>query len=79
MDISSLTKDSILFTVPSTGRFLKKTILYSGFKNPNKKIRETRNSSLFMNRIFVEQKNEGRKPDKNSILRKLEFMPRNLD
>jgi hypothetical protein len=28
---------------------------------------------------FVERKNEGRKPDKNPSLRRLEFMPRNLD
>jgi hypothetical protein len=32
----------MLFTVPSTGGFLKKTILSSVFKNPYKKIRETR-------------------------------------
>jgi hypothetical protein len=31
-----------------------------------------------MNNI-VERKNEGRKPDKNSSLRRLEFMPRNLE
>jgi hypothetical protein len=28
---------------------------------------------------FVKQKNEDRKPDKNSSLRRLEFMPRNLN
>jgi hypothetical protein len=28
---------------------------------------------------FVEQENESRKPDKNSGLRRLEFMPGNLD
>jgi hypothetical protein len=28
---------------------------------------------------FVERKNEGRKLDKNSSLRRLEFMPRNLE
>jgi hypothetical protein len=30
-------------------RIFKKTILYSGFKNLDKKIRKTRNSNLFMN------------------------------
>jgi hypothetical protein len=30
----------------------KETILFSGFKNPYKKIRETRNSHLFMNSIL---------------------------
>ncbi len=35
------------------------------------------NSSLLMNSL-LEQKNEGKKPDKNSTLRRLEFMPRNL-
>jgi hypothetical protein len=37
-----------------------------------------------MNSLFVEwknerRKNESRKPGKNSSLRRLEFMPRNLD
>jgi hypothetical protein len=32
----------MLFTVPSTGGFLQKAILSYGFKNPNKKINETR-------------------------------------
>jgi hypothetical protein len=35
-------------------------------------------SSLFMNNIFVERKKRGQKTRKNSNLRKLEFMPRNL-
>jgi hypothetical protein len=42
------------------------------FKNPNKKISKEKNSSLFMNC------NEGRKPNKNSSLRRLEFTLRNL-
>ncbi len=33
---------SMLLIVLFTGGFLKKTILFSGFKNPFKKIRETR-------------------------------------
>jgi hypothetical protein len=36
---------AMLFTVPSTGGFLNKTILYSGFKNTHTKIRETRKLS----------------------------------
>ncbi len=60
LDIS-LAKDSILLlNAIHTVRFfnwriLKKTILYFGFNNPFKKIRETRNikpTSLFMNSIL---------------------------
>jgi hypothetical protein len=43
LDINLKTPDfcSMLFTAPSTGGF-KKTILFSGFKNPYKKISKTR-------------------------------------
>jgi hypothetical protein len=60
---------------PYNWRLLKKTILSPGFKNPYKKISETKNSSLFMNSIL---QSEIRKPDKNSSLRRLDFTPRNL-
>ncbi len=51
-----------------------------GFKNPWKKIRETRRLEPFHEKHFVERKNEARKqPDKNLSMRRLEFMPRNLD
>ncbi len=59
---------------------LKEKILFSSFKkiltkNPrNKKKLESINE-----KHFVEWKNEGRKLDKNSRLRRIEFMPRNLD
>jgi hypothetical protein len=58
----------------------EETILFSGFKNPYEKSAKQENSSLFMNStLVVEWKNEGRKPDKDSSLRRLEFMHRNLD
>jgi hypothetical protein len=73
LDIS-LTKDSSLllyaFHSPFCWRILKKTILLSGCKNPYKKYTKQENSSQFMNR---------EETDKNSSLRRLEFMPRNLD
>jgi hypothetical protein len=62
---------------PFYRRILKK--LFSGFKNPYKKIPETRKLENIHEKHFVERKNEVRKPDKNSSLRRLEFMPRNLD
>ncbi len=64
---------------PFYGRILKKTILFSGFLSPCKTIRETRELESINALLFVEWKNEGRKPDKNSSLRSLEFMPKNLD
>jgi hypothetical protein len=69
LDIN-LTKESspLLHAIHSTFYWwiLKKTILFSDFINPSKKSAKQENSSLFMNSIFVEQKNEDRKPDKNS-------------
>jgi hypothetical protein len=64
------------FTVPSTAN-LKKTILFSVLKIFFKKFANQENS--FHEWHFVEWKNGGRKTDKNSRLRRLEFMPRNLD
>jgi hypothetical protein len=57
----------MLFTGPSTGGFLKKTILFSGFKILTKK-----SAKLYYiyEYHFVERKNESRKPDKNSRLRR---------
>jgi hypothetical protein len=82
LDIS-YTKDSSLFLqaihIPFYWRILKKTIPFSGFKNPCKKIFETRKLDSTYEWHFVERKNEGRKPEKNSSLRRLEFMPRNLE
>jgi hypothetical protein len=69
----------MLSTVPSAWRILKKTKLYSGFKNnkPNstlvlKNKQKSANSSLFMNSILQ----NGKIKVENS---RLEFMPRNLD
>ncbi len=66
-----LTKDSSvrLHAIPG---FRRKHIP-SGFKITSCK---TRNFSQFMS-SFQKRKEEGRKPDTNSILRRLEFMPRN--
>ncbi len=64
---------------PFYWRILKKTLLYSGFNNPYKKFHNTRKLESIHEQHFLEQKNEGRKSDKNSSLRRLEFMPRNLD
>ncbi len=55
----------------------KKTIFFSGFKDSSKKSAR-KHKSIYLLR-FVEQKNEGRKPDKNASLTRLEFMHRNLD
>ncbi len=55
-----LTKDSSLllhaFHSLSTGGFLKKTRLYSGFKNTYKKSAKPKNSSLFVKSILWEEK-----------------------
>jgi hypothetical protein len=58
---------------PFYGRIFTKNILHSGLRNPYEKIRETRKLEFIH---FVERKQEGRKPDKDSILA---FMPRNLE
>ncbi len=57
---------SMLFTVPSTSGF-KKNPYSSGFKNPYKKIRETRKIESIHELHFVWRKNDGRKPDKNAV------------
>jgi hypothetical protein len=71
LDIN-LTKNSMLFTVPYW-RILKKTIPFSGFKKVL-----TRKLEYIHELHFVERKEEGRKQDKNSSLRRLEFMSRKL-
>jgi hypothetical protein len=68
----------MLFTVSSTGGFLQKTILYSGFKTPYKIIPRNKKLQSILEWHFVEKKNKGRKPDKNSCLRRLKFMHKNL-
>jgi hypothetical protein len=54
---------------------LKKTILFFGFKNLYKKIRETKKLESIHEYHFVERENKGRKLDKNSSLLRLECMP----
>jgi hypothetical protein len=68
LDIN-FTKDSSLLVhaiSQSLLRILKKTRLF-GFKNPDKKIRETRTLESIHKYQSVEQKNEGRKPDKTRV------------
>jgi hypothetical protein len=69
----------MLFTVPSTGGFYRKSYSTLVFKIHTKKIPETRKLQAIHEKHFVERKNEGRKPDNNLSLRRLEFKPRNLD
>jgi len=63
LDIN-ITKDSSLLLYAIHRLFywliLKKTILFSYFKNPYKKIRETRKLEFIHEQHFVERKNEGR-------------------
>jgi hypothetical protein len=47
---------SMLFTVPYTFQILQHNILYSGFENPYKKIRETRKLKSIYEQQFVERK-----------------------
>ncbi len=50
----------MLFTVPTIGRFTE-IMLFSGFKNPYKKIRVTRKLESIHEQDFVEWKNYGSK------------------
>ncbi len=79
----NLTKDSSLLLNAIHSLFyrrsLKKIILFSGFKNPYIKICETRKLESLNEYHFVERKNVGGKPNKNLSLRRLKFMPRNLN
>jgi hypothetical protein len=67
-----LTKDSslLIHAIKSAfyWRVLRKTILYSGFKKSIKQIRETKRLRSVNEKHFVEWKNEGRKPNKDSSL-----------
>jgi hypothetical protein len=68
----------MIFPVPSTGGFYRKP--YSSLVlKIRKKIRETKKLESIHEYHFVERKNESRKPGKNLSLRRLEFMPRNLE
>jgi hypothetical protein len=63
----------MLFALFSTGGF-KKTILFSGFKNPYKKICETRKLKSIHEKHFVERK-KGVENQKNL---RLDFMSKTL-
>ncbi len=56
---------SMLLTVPSILVDFKKTIPFSGFKNPYKKIRETRKLESIHEKHFLEQ---GRKPEPDYVM-----------
>jgi hypothetical protein len=74
LDINITKDSSSLFRAihsPFYWRISKKTILFSGFKNPYKKSAKQENFEPIHEKHFVEQKNEGRKPDKNSTLRSI--------
>jgi hypothetical protein len=60
---------SMLFSVLSTGGLYRKPYPTLVFKIHTRKIRETRKHESIHEYHFVERKNEGRKPDKNSSLR----------
>jgi hypothetical protein len=60
LDINLIKDSSLLlhaFHSLSTGGFLKKTRIYSGLKNPNTIIRETRKLESTREKHFVERKN----------------------
>ncbi len=52
---------------PFYWRILRKTILFSGFQNPYKKICKTRKLESVLEKHFVERKNVGRKQDKTRV------------
>jgi hypothetical protein len=76
------TKDSSLLLhaidIPFNWQTFKKTILISGFKILEKNPRNKK-TQVYSRIVFLKRKNEGRKPDKNSSLKRLEFMPKKLD
>ncbi len=82
LDIN-LTKDLSLLLHDIHSPFLwlivKENLILLWFKNPYKKICETRKLKSIHEKYFVQRENDGRKPDKNCNLRRLEFMPRKLD
>ncbi len=61
-----------------TKDFIKKSILFSGFKNPYTKIPDTRKLESIHYQHFIEHKNEGGKPVKNSSLRRLDTSTKNV-
>jgi hypothetical protein len=76
--VINLTNDSSLLLhaihSPFYRLILQKNYTFFGFKNPYKKICETRKLESILEKPFLERENEGRKPDNNLSLRLLEFM-----
>jgi hypothetical protein len=58
---------NLLFHAIHSPFYWWKTILFSGFTNPCKKIRKTRKIVSIHEQYFVERKNEGRKPDETGV------------
>jgi hypothetical protein len=79
--VINLTKDSSLLLHAMHSPFSSSPDGFYGkpYSTLVQKIRETRRLESIHEQPFVEWKNESRKPDKNSSMRRLEFMPRNLD
>jgi hypothetical protein len=73
----NVTKDSSFLLYASWSLFywrvMKKTILFSGFKNSLKKICETSKLESIHEKHSVERKNEGRKPDKTRVEKTLVY------
>ncbi len=74
MDIN-LTKNSSLLLHAIHSLSTRKSDSTLVLKILTKKICETRKLESFREWHLVKRKNEGRKPDKNSSLRRLEFVP----
>jgi hypothetical protein len=66
----------VLFTVSPTGGFYRKPYSTLVLNIHTKKSTKQKELESLHEKHFVERKNEGRKPDKNSSLRRLEFVPR---
>ncbi len=60
---------------PFYWQILKKTIVYSGFKNPYKNYPWNKKTRVYSWIAFCRTEKEGRKPDKNLSLRRIEFLP----
>jgi hypothetical protein len=79
----NLTKDSILLLHAIHSLFywqiLQKTIFFSGFKTRQKNPPNKKTVEPIHEQHFEEQENVGRKPDRNSSLKGIKFLPRSLD
>jgi hypothetical protein len=72
----------MLFTVFLLADFKRKldsTLFFVVKIHTIQKIRESRKLESTSEQYLVERKNEGRKPDNSLSLKRLKFMPRNLE